>query len=63
MFNTVVQVKLLQIERILAVALLQHAGRQVWHKGAKRRAKVVGWTNLGREIGEFDASSTARNDA
>lgn len=63
MFDAVVQVKLLQIERILAVVLLQQAGSIMWHEGAKRSAKVIGRANLVREVGELDPSSTARNDA
>jgi hypothetical protein len=62
MFDAVVQVELLQIERILTVVLLQHAGGNMWHESAERGAKVVRRTNLSREFGELDPSSTARND-
>ena len=63
MFDAVVQVELLQIERILAILPLQHVGGNVRHKGAKRSAKVVRRPNLARQFGELDASSTARDDA
>lgn len=62
-FDAVVQVELLQIERILAIVPLQHAGGNVRHKSAERRAKVVRRTDLAREFGELDASSATRDDA
>ena len=63
MFDPVVQVEILQIKRILAIVLVQQPSGVVWYKGTKRRGKVVGRTNLVREFGEFNPSSTAREDA
>lgn len=62
MLNAVVQVELFQIKCIFAIALVQHPSGIVWHKGTKRRGKVVGRTNLVREFGEPDPSTSARDD-
>ena len=59
MFDAVVQVELLQIERVLLVVPPQHAGGNVRDPRAERRAKVVSRTNLLSEFGELDSSSAA----
>ena len=59
MFDAIVQVELLQIERVLLVVPPQHAGGNVWDPRAERRAKVVSRTNLLSEFGELDSSSAA----
>ena len=63
MFDTVVQVELVQVKRILVVVAVQHLRGIVRHKGAKRSPKVVRRADLAREFGEPDPTSAARNDA
>lgn len=63
MFDSVVQVNLLQVERIPAIAFVQHAGGVVAHKVAKGRAEVVCRMKTIGKLGEFDAFATAWNDS
>ena len=62
-FNSVVQVDLLQVKRISTIVSVQHAGDVVARIVAKRRAKVVRRTKIFGSVGELDASSTAWKDS
>jgi hypothetical protein len=58
--DTVVQVQVLEIERILPVALMQHACAVVGHVEAKGRRKVVRRTDLFVHFLECDATTITR---
>ena len=62
-FDSVMQVELLQIKRISTIASVQHAGGIVTHIVTIRRAKVVSRTKIFRSVGELDASSAAWKDS
>ena len=63
MFDAIVQINLFKVERILAIALVQHESRIMRYKGTESGRKIVCCTDLASEIGKFDSTAAARDDS
>lgn len=63
MFNAIVQINLFKVERILAIALVQHESRIMRYKGTESGRKIVCCTDLASEVGKFDSTAAARDDS
>ena len=61
-FDSVVQIELLQVERVLVKVSVEHASDVMARVVAKRGAKVECRTKIFGSIGELDTPSTARKD-
>lgn len=57
MFDAITQVEFMEIERILAVALVQYEGGIMGYERAKRRCGVVCRRDLFGQLGELDIAA------